>query len=92
MYRREDGQIGYRCPAEPVAQYVKKGGKAADTEGRTCLCHNLSSTAGFANRKKDGYSEPPLVTSGDDLVNIMRFIKEGASSYTAGDVIAHILG
>ena len=92
MYRREDGRIGYRCPAEPLEQYVKKGGKAADTEGRTCLCHNLSATAGFANHKKDGYVEPPLVTSGDDLVNITRFIKAGATSYTAQDVIEHILG
>jgi nitronate monooxygenase len=92
MYRREDGQIGYRCPAEPVAQYVKKGGKAEDTAGRTCLCHNLSATAGYANQRKSGYVEPPLVTSGDDLVNITRFIKAGATRYTAQDVIEHILG
>jgi NAD(P)H-dependent flavin oxidoreductase YrpB (nitropropane dioxygenase family) len=26
LYRRSDGTIGYRCPAEPVEDYVRKGG------------------------------------------------------------------
>ena len=26
-YKREDGSLGYRCPAEPVADYVRKGGR-----------------------------------------------------------------
>jgi len=30
-YRREDGRIGYRCPAEPVETYVAKGGRREDT-------------------------------------------------------------
>ena len=30
-------KIGYRCSAEPVANYVAKGGKIEDTVGRKCL-------------------------------------------------------
>src|SRR4051812_41489298 len=45
--KREDASLGYRCPAEPVVDYVRKGGLVEDTEGRTCLCNNLAATAGF---------------------------------------------
>ncbi len=31
-YRTAKGTIGYRCPAEPEAAYLRKGGSAADTE------------------------------------------------------------
>ena len=30
-------RIGYRCPAEPVDAYVRKGGAVEDTVGRACL-------------------------------------------------------
>ena len=42
-----DGSIGYRCPAEPVATYVAKGGLAADTVGRRCLCNGLLAAIGL---------------------------------------------
>ncbi|HEY9787048.1 MAG TPA: nitronate monooxygenase, partial [Candidatus Obscuribacterales bacterium] len=31
-YKREDGSVGFRCPGEPVADYVAKGGKAEDAQ------------------------------------------------------------
>lgn len=94
LYKDDNGKIGYRCPAEPVDAYVKKGGKVEDTEGRVCLCNNLGAAAGWpqARPKYGDYIEPSIITSGDDLPNITQFIAEGTSSYTANDVIDVLLG
>ena len=92
IFKREDGSLGYRCSAEPVDDYVKKGGNAQETVGRTCLCNNLFATAGFPQRRKDGYVELPLITSGDDLVVMGQFLKPGKISYSAEDVITYLLG
>lgn len=92
LFKKDDGSLGYRCSAEPVDDYVKKGGKEEDTVGRACLCNTLVATAGFPQRRKDGYLEQPLVTSGDDLVNILHFLKPGQLSYSAADVINQLLG
>ncbi len=92
LFKKADGSLGYRCSAEPVDDYVKKGGKEEDTVGRACLCNTLVATAGFPQRRKDGYLEQPLVTSGDDLVNILHFLKPGQLSYSAADVINQLLG
>jgi nitronate monooxygenase len=91
VYKREDGTLGYRCPAEPVDLYVKKGGAPEDTVGRKCLCNGLTATVGFAQRRRNGYVEPPLVTAGDDLVHIGRFLRNGRSSYTAAEVVRNLL-
>ncbi|MFA6243963.1 MAG: nitronate monooxygenase [Candidatus Hydrogenedentales bacterium] len=88
VYKKPDGTLGYRCAAEPVEKYVKKGGKIEDTEGRKCLCNGLAAAAGFPQVQKNGQIERALVTAGDDLLEIRRFFKEGSTSYTAADVIA----
>lgn len=90
-YRREDGKVGYRCASEPIDAYIKKGGKLEDTEGRTCLCNNLGATVGYGQLRRDGYQEPPIVTSGDDLPHIGRFIREGRVGYSSRDVIEVLL-
>lgn len=87
----QNGKIGFRCPAEPVDHYVKKGGDLEDTVGRVCLCNALGTTAGYVHHRRDGSAEPPIVTSGDDLVNIAQFLPEGATHYSAADVIAKLL-
>jgi NAD(P)H-dependent flavin oxidoreductase YrpB (nitropropane dioxygenase family) len=92
LYKREDGKIRYRCAAEPVDDYVRKGGREKDTVNRVCLCNNLLATAGFPQLRKDGYVEKPIITSGDDLVSVGQFINEGKTSYTAKDVICYLLG
>ncbi len=92
LYKREDGTIGYRCASEPVDAFVKKGGAIEDTVNRSCLCNNLTATAGFAQTRKDGYVEQPILTSGDDLVNAGQFVREGKTSYSAEDVIRYLLG
>ena len=91
-YKKEDGQIGYRCPAEPEDQYLKKGGAYEDLEGRGCLCNNLSASAGFPQQRTDGYVEQPLVTSGKGLPSIGKFFRPGQRSYTAKDVIDYLTG
>lgn len=90
-YKRDDGKVGYRCPAEPVDDYLRKGGALEDTVNRKCLCNQLGSTAGFPQVRKDGYVEPPIVTIGDDVVNVVRFFNNGTTHYTVRDVVEHIL-
>lgn len=92
LYRGEDGKTGYRCSAEPVEDYVRKGGNIEDTEGRACLCNNLMATAGYPQRRKDGAVELPIVTSGDDLVMMGQFVPAGKTSYSAEDVLRYLLG
>ncbi len=90
-YMKSDGSLGYRCPAEPEDAFIKKGGEVCDTCERRCLCNGLSATVGFAQRQRDGYVEAPLVTAGDDLVNVTRYLKPDALTYGARDVIEKIL-
>jgi len=90
-YSTGDGKTGYRCAAEPVDNYVAKGGKVEDAAGRKCLCNALLSNIGFAQIRKDGSVEPPLVTVGDDLNTVAEFLAPGRQSYSAGDVVASLL-
>lgn len=91
-FENEKGKIQFRCAAEPVDQYVAKGGKIEDTVGKSCLCNNLSATAGFPNHRKGGYVEAPLVTAGDGLEAIARLFKanEDGYSYSAKDVLDYL--
>jgi nitronate monooxygenase len=90
-YRKEDGSVGYRCSSEPVELYLAKGGKEEDTSGRKCICNALISNHGHPQLRKSGAVELPLLTCGDDLVDVARFIPPGRSSYTARDVIERLL-
>ncbi|HWA83589.1 MAG TPA: nitronate monooxygenase [Fimbriimonadaceae bacterium] len=90
-YRKEDGTVGYRCPAEPVEDFERKGGDPARTEGRKCLCNSLIATVGMPQVRRDGAEEPPIVTAGDCLASIRDFLPPGKRSYTAGDVIDRLL-
>lgn len=90
-YKQENGRVGYRCPAEPVDTYLKKGGDVADTVGRKCLCNALMADVGFGQLREGGDREKPLITSGDDLKQIRRFLGPGRLEYTAGDAIDFLL-
>ena len=89
-YRRVDGVVAFRCPAEPVDAYVAKGGSEDRTEGRKCLCNALIANIGHAQRRGER-AELPLITAGDDLCQLARFIAPGQSTYSARDVITQIL-
>ena len=90
-YRRQDGDIGYRCPAEPSAAYVRKGGKLEDTAERRCVCNGLIAAIGLGQRHRDGAGEPPLATLGQDLSFLPRLLRDGRDSYQAADVVAYLL-
>ncbi len=89
-YQTAEGKIAYRCSAEPVDQYVAKGGDAKDTEGRQCLCNGLLATIGHGQWRGDEGREPPIVTSGAELADL-RAIAAGRDRYTAEEVIDWVL-
>jgi NAD(P)H-dependent flavin oxidoreductase YrpB (nitropropane dioxygenase family) len=91
-YRKTDGTVGYRCAAEPVDDFVRKGGSSAATEGRKCLCNGLLTTAGHGQIRTAGADELPLLTAGNDVAQLARFLRPGAESYTAADVVRYLLG
>lgn len=90
-YRKDDGTVGYRCPSEPVDDYVRKGGQIADTVGRKCLCNGLLSTAGFVQVRTNGHAEAPVVTAGNEVEILSRLMPAGQSRYSALDVIKYLL-
>ena len=96
-YQRDDGRIGYRCPAEPEQDYVNKGGLLVDTVGRQCVCNGLISAVGMPQALQTNEptneptkdEEPALITSGDELLHIGAFLGSRAS-YTARDVVEYL--
>ncbi len=90
-YRKENGTLGYRCAAEPENEYVAKGGKLEETEGRKCLCNSLLANIDLGQLQNDDLVEKPLVTIGDDVNLVKRFLLNGNLSYTAADVVKTIL-
>jgi nitronate monooxygenase len=91
LYRKEDGGVGYRCPAEPGEDFVGKGGTLEDSLGRKCVCNGLMATIGMGQARPAGKTELPLVTAGDDFADIARFLKPGEISYTAANVLEALL-
>jgi NAD(P)H-dependent flavin oxidoreductase YrpB (nitropropane dioxygenase family) len=91
VYQKEDGTPGYRCPSEPVDDYLKKGGTIEDTVGRKCICNGLMATVGLGQKRADGSAEPPILTAGNEVSNLARFLKPDTDSYSAADVINALL-
>lgn len=89
-FKEDDGSIGFRCPAEPVNLFVAKGGLKQSTEGRVCVCNALMATVGLPQMRARKLEEAPIITMGDDLTNIARFLAPGATEYSAADVIAEL--
>ncbi len=90
-YKKPNGKVGWRCPSEPIEDYLKKGGNIEDTVGRKCVCNSLMANIHLGQIQKDGRLEKPMITSGDDVTGIARFLKPGENSYTAHDVIEYLL-
>lgn len=89
-YRAVDGSIGFRCAAEPVTSYVSKGGRVEDTAGRKCICNALVANIGLGQLRGRA-PEPGIVTSGDDLGGLTRFMPANSTHYAAVDVITKLL-
>jgi NAD(P)H-dependent flavin oxidoreductase YrpB (nitropropane dioxygenase family) len=90
-YRKADGTIGYRCPAEPVEDYLRKGGALEDTKGRECVCNSLVATIGLPQPTPGNHFDLPLVTAGNEVVNVAHFLQPGRDSYTAAEVVQLLL-
>jgi NAD(P)H-dependent flavin oxidoreductase YrpB (nitropropane dioxygenase family) len=90
-YLREGGIVGFRCPGEPVHMYVRKGGDAADTVGRACLCNALTATVGLGQTRKDGYTEGPLVTLGTNIEGAGALRTAHPGGWGATDVVDWLL-
>jgi nitronate monooxygenase len=89
-YETSEGKVKWRCPAEPVLDFTKKGGVLEETNNRQCLCNALMANIGLA-QLHDGQEQEVLVTAGDDASFVARFLAPGAESYSAADVIASLL-
>ncbi len=89
-FRREDGSLGFRCPAEPEADFEAKGGASGAATGRKCLCNGLLAAVGLG-QVRDGKPEPAMLTAGAAAAGVADFLPEGADSYTAADVIRAVL-
>ena len=91
-YQKPDGSVGFRCPAEPEAGFIRKGGDPADAVGRKCLCNGLMAAIGLGQTVAGEDEEPPIVTAGDDVRDLRRFLTDGKISYHAADVLRIVLG
>jgi NAD(P)H-dependent flavin oxidoreductase YrpB (nitropropane dioxygenase family) len=91
-YLRPDGAVGYRCPAEPVHMYLRKGGDAADTADRSCLCNALLANVGLGQtRRASGYTEDPLVTLGSNLDGVRAMLQRHPQGWSAAQAVTWLL-
>ncbi len=88
---RPDGSVQMRCASEPVHMFVKKGGEAAETDGRKCLCNALMANIGLGQQRKNGYVEQPALTLGQDLSGPDALIRLHPSGWTARDAVTWLL-
>ncbi len=86
-YEKDDGEVGYRCPSEPIHMYLKKGGSQEATEGRKCLCNGLMANIGLGQKRKDGYAETRIVTLGQDLVGANMLIEQHPQGWSANEAV-----
>lgn len=85
-YKKPDGSLGWRCPAENVDAFIAKGGKQGDTIGRKCLCNALLANIGLEQRQTNDKDE--LVTCGDAICHLVDFLPSpAADSYSVDRVI-----
>lgn len=91
LYRREDGSLGYRCPAEPIQDFLRKGGCIEETVGRKCVCNGLASTVGIGQFRKETGLELAITTAGNDIAQVAQFLAPDKMTYKAEDVIRCLL-
>ena len=85
-----EGKVSYRCPAEPVESYVRKGGAQSATVGRQCLCNGLVATIGLGQVRGEEI-EPPILTSGEDFSFVPKLTDAEMLAYSAGDALRYLL-
>jgi NAD(P)H-dependent flavin oxidoreductase YrpB (nitropropane dioxygenase family) len=90
-YLREGGAVGYRCPAEPVHTYLRKGGTLEETAGRACLCNALTANVDLGQTRPDGYAEEPLLTLGADLDGARQLADAHPAGWSAREALRWLL-
>jgi NAD(P)H-dependent flavin oxidoreductase YrpB (nitropropane dioxygenase family) len=97
-----DGKIGYRCPSEPVKDWVRKGGAIEATIGRKCLCNCLMANVGLPqvrrimdeNGETHIYKEDILITVGDEVNECRQMMEQdkatGEWGYSAAKVVDYL--
>ncbi len=90
-YRTADGAVGFRCAAEPETTFVAKGGDPAETIGRKCLCNGLMANIELGQTRNGKWAEPGIITAGNDIQHLHRFLPETGVQYTAADVLNRLL-
>jgi NAD(P)H-dependent flavin oxidoreductase YrpB (nitropropane dioxygenase family) len=90
-FLKDDGRVGYRCPAEPVEMFVRKGGSVEETVGRACLCNALSADVGLGQTRPDGAEEEVLVTLGADLAGAGRLAELHPGGWSANQALDWLL-
>ncbi len=81
-----DGKIVFRCSAEPVDDYVRRGGRVEDTIGARCLCNGLFAAVGLGNP-----NEVPIFTMGDDVSFLLYLMPSDKSVFTSKQVLKFLL-
>lgn len=82
-----DGTLGYRCPAGDPEKFTAKGGAVEETDGRKCLCNGLLAAVGLGQTLASGTVEPAIVTAGEDVRELGRYLTADNLDYTADDVL-----
>ncbi|MDN5797131.1 MAG: nitronate monooxygenase [Intrasporangium sp.] len=90
-FERANGTVGYRCAAEPLDAYVRKGGTIEETVGRKCLCNALMADVGLGQHRKSGYDEDTAVTLGQDLDGARRLLAARPDGWTATEAVDWLL-
>jgi len=91
-YANDAGNIGYRCPAEPIRMFVRKGGDPADAVDRVCICNGLSANVGLAQVRRDGTEELPIVTLGSDFDGAHELLHSYPDGWTARQAVEWLSG
>ena len=92
--QEETSEVTMICPAEPLSSFELKGGALARRKGSICLCNGLMSAAGYPAVRGGGkYTEPPVVTIGNESVRHIREIqkRQRSTAYPAAAAIAYVL-
>ncbi|MDZ7640254.1 MAG: nitronate monooxygenase [Bryobacterales bacterium] len=91
-YKTAEGKVDFRCAGEPLTTFAAKGGDPAESPGRKCLCNALMANVGLAQSRNGHRVEQGLVTAGNDVAALARFLPEDGFDYTAADVLDILLG
>lgn len=83
-----NGNLRGRCPAEPIEDYLRKGGDRKDTEQRGCLCNALFANIDLPQQREKG-PEPQIFTGGEQLTELP-LGSARSPSYTAKEVIDYL--